>query len=283
MPDPVTTPRLARPRPSRGARRRIRPPGSRLMSPLARPLLAAGAAGGAVLLGGCATAAEPAPPPVTVTATPEPASTPAPTATGEERTAPVIVEATATAPDGATLDLRVIVSEGVPSSSADPAILDAFGAQCDPAFISPAELEQGGWVIVAVEIEATAGDGVWPDGTALSLVTAPTEGVGDGALATVSGGLDAPADPAGEVGPCLVPRTLDGAGDGAFVLALRLPPEADPADAWTRESYGVQVVDGTGVALTGCAVDVLPGAGGTAADGMRPEDTGTACLLRQAT
>lgn len=196
--------------------------------------------GAALVTSGCSAAREP----VASTGSASPSASPsAPTSTPEEAADELLtVQSVATAGNGAQLDVTVRVRNGVPAgngSDLDQVLLD----QCGDGFLSAGRLTDEAWGLYRVDVSATqVGDAVWPADTPISLVTSGEEGSGQGALASSDALLGVPADPAGESGSCLVPRTIAAAGSAYFVLGIASDFRAEESPTgvmWNTNRFGL--------------------------------------------
>jgi len=184
---------------------------------------------------------------------PEP--TPSPTATAEpaELTLPedavLGLVGIATAPNGATADLAVIVHASLPwmvpdAAPAVAATLDWCAGEVDESVI-----EGRGFTFTRVDIRLTARDGDWPDDLTLAVLPQPNPQVGSTNVAAT--GLrqvdeDATGDYPDTVPHCRQPTLLDGLGDGT--LWVGIPQDITGVEglasftAWTTHAFGLSAV-----------------------------------------
>ncbi|MET1043993.1 MAG: YciI family protein [Microbacteriaceae bacterium] len=157
-----------------------------------------------LLLAGCA-AAEPSPP----DAPPTPSSTGSATPAPAPGSALLRVDAVATAPEGSTLEIGLVVHRSFPADAAEASELRALlSTACGPDFVTDARLDGEAWGLVRVDVTAeSTGDVDWPDELPISLVSAARGELGAAAVAASGEPLITPVDPARELGPCLVEQT----------------------------------------------------------------------------
>jgi hypothetical protein len=223
-------------------------------APVALALLASMAA----FLTGCTAASS-------LPAAPDPSPSPAPptqTAPAPDPAAVLMtVNALATAPEGATLELALAVRQSLPATAAEASELRTLltGA-CGPEFVDDATLDGEAWGLVRVDVSAQSTGAVdWPENLPVSLVSAPRGELGAAAVAASGDPLATPVDPAGELGPCLVELQVSGPGSGYLVLGIR--GDFASADAqglfWNGFRYGLSTVlfgESSGVELSDCVI-----------------------------
>ncbi len=212
-----------------------------------------------LLLSGCAV--QPSPPSTTPTPTPTPPSSTAPAVPAPD-TALLTVDAVATAPEGSTLAVRLVVQRSLPADDAAASELRALLSDaCGPDFVTDDRLDGEAWGLVRVDVTAeSTGDVDWPDGLPISLVSAPRGELGAAAVAASADPLATPVDPAGELGPCLVEQQLTGPGSGYLVLGIRGDFASPDAQGlfWNGFRYGFTTVlfgEPSGVELSDCVIE----------------------------
>ncbi|MEO8261563.1 MAG: hypothetical protein ABI566_03250 [Pseudolysinimonas sp.] len=212
---------------------------------------------------------------------PEPPSTPTQTegnGTGIDLPADGLLSltTTATAGNGAVLDITLVVHESV--AATDAAASDAVAAT--EAWCA-GELDGGiladeGYTLTAVDVTATLTSGEWPAGTSLMLYPDPHPNV----VLTATGELiQPPTGSEGEYTPhCATAVNLAGPGTGTFFVGIGGDADGDadgtpPLGGWARLTYGVYVglPDGTvaDVTFTECTAHISELGGG-----MTPAWTG---------
>lgn len=219
---------------------------------------------------------------------PKPADTTAPTAApvDEPTAAPEIpdnavlaLHATATASNGAILDVDLIVGTPEPYSSdgATPA-WDATTAWCTGE-VDDAVISGGGYSFTTVDVVAIARAGTadWPDDTPLLVLPLPSSG----STITAVGDLRQVNEPtqfgetAGSIPHCAQPVLLDGAGTGSIYVGIAGDVAGDdygtvPFGGWANRKYGLnanQPGDNPPVAVTfsDCTAQITEAGGGLGA------------------
>ena len=219
----------------------------------------------ALLLTGC----DPAAPPDPADPVPEESEVPAEAIVALPEDAVLAVTATATAGDGAILDISLIVHAPNPFDA--PAAADGratLTGWCLGEVDDSVVVDQG-YSFTTVDVTATPGEGDWPAETPLSVSLALGAGASiaaDGALRqydpTVSG------EPADYVPHCQQPVVIDGAGAGHFYLGIAGDVDGDgdgtpPLGGWTKQSYGLNsTIPGNTVpsdaTFSDCVLQVTP-------------------------
>ena len=161
------------------------------------------------------------------------------------------VRATATAGNGAALEIVMVVHQAVPAI--DPASTDARAATA--AWCAGEVDEQlftdEAYTFTTVEVTATAIDGDWPQGLAIRLLPEPAAGF----TLTATGDL---AQAPGSTPHCATPVTLNGGGSGTILLGISGDADGDadgtpPLGGWTRNLYGVDAST-SDLSFTACVV-----------------------------
>lgn len=227
---------------------------------------ASATAGAAVLLltscaGAPADDASAAPQPtatVTETATPEP------TEGGPDADVLVRISATATAPSGAALDVTVSLAAALPATSLPQEALDAFASYC-PDYANPTRFAEESWSYYPLTVEATdVGDTAWTPDVPLEVVSSTGSQTMPSAVVPTSPDIDKPDDPAGEVGPCLVPGVFGTATDGTVLQAYTVGDDAPgvgtDGTGWGYFRFGVSaepfISDAPGATLSDCTIEL---------------------------
>lgn len=215
---------------------------------------------------GSPTSEDPTPDPGTNGSAP-PTTAPTPTPVPIDDDVVLAIDTTATTDDGATLALSARVHQSLAAD--DPAVAEerqALLSTCDPGFVDAATLDDEDWGIVRVSITAqeaiTAqdGDGEWPADVPVTLTTLPLQERGSAAVAVTGDPLQMPQDPAGEVGPCLVHPTVNGAGEASVALGIRYDFASADAQGvfWNAFRYGftdLSFGESAGVTFTDCTIE----------------------------
>ena len=226
---------------------------------------------------------------------PEPPTSPKPSATQE---ADVAIElpadgvlglvATATAGNGAVLDIEIVVHQAVPSTNAPDAVA-ATEAWCAGEMDGQILADQG-YSLTAADVTATLVSGEWPSGASLLVYPEPRANailVASGVLAQVPNGSEGDYTP-----HCVTPVTLPGPGAGSVLVGIVGDVDGDadgtpPLGGVGHLTFGVGVAlpDGTvaDVTIGDCAAtvsDLGTGLGvGTAADWNERLDDPAACTI----
>jgi hypothetical protein len=188
--------------------------------------------------------------PASVTPTEEPVALP--------EDALLSLTATATAENGAIVDLALVVHESLAWS--DPAVTylaDLMTQTCDGSLENPV-YEENLWTFTQIDYTATAVDGEWPVDSLPQLSPTDPEG---GIAAAGSATDDENVDMA--MPYCLRNKYLGTPGQG--MIALGIPGDTDEVTAagnftrWANTSYGFSVFDTPGsVTLSDCTYEVTP-------------------------
>lgn len=226
---------------------------------------------------------------------PDPPSTPTPDQT--EVADPAIqlpadgllgLTATATAGNGAVLDVTIIVHQAVAATEAAAAgPVAAVEAWCAGEMDGQILTDQG-YTLTAVDVTATLASGQWPESTTLLVYPEPRPNV---VLAATGDLLQSPTGSEGDYTPhCVTPVTLAGPGAGTFFVGIGGDADGDgsqtpPLGGWAHLTYGINIglPDGTvaDVTIGDCVVQASPlgtslGAG-TVPDWTDHLDDPTAC------
>jgi len=223
-----------------------------------RPIVAAALAAPLILmLAACAPTAPPAAPvdPPTTVAPPEPVADPLPA------DALLQLTATATADNGAVLDLEFIVHKSLAwDDPAGVANADLMSNVCDGSLENSVYEEQL-WSFTQVDVSATPVDGTpaWPEGKRFSLFPLAWSNAiaADGAVVD-----DQDVDIATPF--CLRNKYLDGPGEGTIVLGQAGDTDAVGAaggfSRWANNNFGFTSVEvqsqtpaDTGITVSDCA------------------------------
>lgn len=154
--------------------------------------------------------------------------------------------AIATAPNGATADVAVIVHATLPYLV--PEAADAVAATVDWCVgeVDDAVITGRGYTFTAVDVRLTPRDGDWPDD--LSLLVLPVVNPETGSTIAVGAGLrqvDESTDEIfGDAVPhCRQPALLDGAGEGTLYLGIPQDiagvNDNEPFTGWTLHDFGL--------------------------------------------
>lgn len=185
------------------------------------------------------TPAAKAPSPTVPTGTPEPSAGTSEIPIGDDTV--LAIDTIATAENGAQLDISVRVQRSVDAEDAG-ALREKLLQTCGPDFVTPELLDGEDWGLVRVGATARAiGEVSWPADQPISLVTAPRGAPRAAAITSSGPPLVTLKDPAGELGPCLVPPHLNGVGDAYAVLGIGHDFTSDDAKGlfWNGYRFGV--------------------------------------------
>lgn len=151
------------------------------------------------------------------------------------------IDAIATASNGAQLDISVRVHRSQDAERAG-ALREQLLGECGPDFVTPKLLDGKDWGLVRIHTAARAiGEVSWPADEPISLVTAPRGEPRAAAITSSGPPLVTLKDPAGELGPCLVPPHLNGAGEAYAVLGIGHDFASDTLEGvfWNGYRFGV--------------------------------------------
>lgn len=225
-------------------------------------LLVAPAAALVLLLAACGTEAD--------TASPSPTPSEEPAQLVLPPDAVLGLVGIATAPNGATADVSIVVHASLPYL-----VPEAAEAMSTTLAWCAGELDDGviagrGYTFTAVDVTVTPRDGDWPDDVALLVEPTPNPEVGS----TVAAGaglrqVDASDDDTlGDSVPhCLQPAVIDGAGSGTLYLGIPqdIAGVNDLASftAWTIHDFGLSAalpgdLGDSGVTFSSCASALTP-------------------------
>jgi hypothetical protein len=205
-----------------------------------RPLVAASVVvGAALLLTACDPGGE------SVTPTPS-ATVDAPAELVLPDDAVLGLVAIATAPNGATADVAIVVHATLPYLV--PEAADAVAATVDwcAGEVDDAVITGRGYTFTAVDVRLTPRDGDWPDD--VSLLVLPVVNPETGSTIAAGAGLrqvdEASDDVFGDAVPhCRQPALLDGAGEGTLYLGIPQDiagvNDNEPFTAWTLHDFGL--------------------------------------------
>lgn len=178
-------------------------------------------------------------------ATDEPAT---PTATPIDADAVLLVRATATASNGATLALEAQVHQAYGWDYAGIGTLPAALLEDCAGSLTQSQIEQEAWSFVRVNVSALPGAGTeWPSDTRIDARPSAD-------YALIAGrGMMANDPKTGDVA-CLQDKYFTAAGNGG--LAIGLPGDAASLTGWSNHTYGF--VAQAGVVLGGCSIEITP-------------------------
>jgi hypothetical protein len=233
----------------------------------------------AVLLAGCGPAAAPDPGDETPTQTPNGPFT------GLPEDAVLGLSATATAANGAVLDIWLAVRASQPFDAAGAADARATTA------VDDAVISGEGYSFTTVDVKTTPVEGEWPAETTLgvSLALAPGSTIAaEGALRQINASSEVGAEN-GSVPHCRQPVILDGAGDGQYYIGIPGDIDGDgdgtpPLGGWMKQPYGVTAnvagsSEASDVLLSNCIMHIT-GLGeelGTSADSWTQDFADSYC------
>ncbi len=171
--------------------------------------------------------------------------------------ATMLVTATATASNGATLDLRLVVHRSVPWNSGAEAGTAATVAWCEGE-VDAEVISTLGYSFTQVDYSATAADGSWPSGETIWLHPTATY-----TTLAASGDVSPVAYPDSALPHCARPAVLPGAGAGSTFLGAE--GDASGRDGlpalqfWSRLTYGFNndfTLGAPVVSFSDCAVQI---------------------------
>ena len=175
----------------------------------------------------------------------------------------LLVQTVATAENGATMDLALIVHKSTawddPAASDRPALLTAG---CEGGYDESIYADQL-FSFATIDVTATATSGTWPtDGSVETADDVVYVFPGADYLSLASTGFLLEESTFDSSTPhCRRGRVIDGSGEGTIVVGFR--GDTDDVGAaggytrWANHNYGF-TVDGTNMTLTDCSVTVTP-------------------------
>jgi len=196
----------------------------------------------AVLLAGCG----PASAPDTTDSGPGTTESPTEPFTGLPDDAVLALAATATAGNGAVLDIWLVVRSPQPFDADEAADARATTTTWCEGEIDDSVISDQGYSFTTVDVTARAADGEWPADAPLGVSLALNAGstiAADGALRQINASAEEGAV-TGSIPHCRQPVVLDGAGAGSFYIGIPGDIDGDgdgtpPLGGWTKQPYGV--------------------------------------------
>lgn len=177
--------------------------------------------------------------------------------------------AIATAPNGATADVALVVHASLPYLVPEAADAMATTVAWCVGDVDEAVISGRGFSFTAVDVAVTPRGGDWPDDARIAILPQPNFRVGSSLAADGIPQVEASDDETlgGVVPPCRQPAVLDGAGRGTVYLGI--PQDivgidgADPFTAWTRHAFGVTAIlpgdlGDSGVVFSACTAALTP-------------------------
>jgi hypothetical protein len=194
----------------------------------------------AVLLTGCGPSGAPDP------GEQGPTQSPIGPFTGLPDDAVLGLHATATAANGAVLDIWLAVRAPQPFDAAEAADARASTTEWCAGEVDDAVISGEGYSFTTVDVRAAPVEGEWPAETPLgvSLALAPGSTIAaEGALRQINASAEVGAEN-GSVPHCRQPVVLDGAGEGQYYIGIPGDIDGDgdgtpPLGGWMKQPYGV--------------------------------------------
>lgn len=152
----------------------------------------------------------------------------------------------ATAPNGATADVAIVVHASLPYFAPEAADATTTTLEWCVGEVDETVLSGRGYTFTAVDVALTPRDGSWPDD--LTLLVNPSPHPEFGSTLAAGPGLrqvDASDDDSfdGSVPHCRQPAVLDGAGSGTVYLGIPSDitgaNDAESFTAWARHDFGL--------------------------------------------
>lgn len=195
-----------------------------------------------ILLAGCDPASVPGPTDTGPVAT----DTPAEPFTGLSEDAVLALAATATAGNGAVLDIWIVVREPQPFDAAEAADARSTTTEWCVGEVDDTVISDQGYSFTTVDVTARASEGEWPADTPLgvSLALAPGSTIAaDGSLRQINASAEEGAV-TGSIPHCRQPVVLDGVGEGHYYLGIPGDIDGDgdgtpPLGGWMKQPYGL--------------------------------------------
>lgn len=214
-----------------------------------------------VLLAGCGAGADIEAP------TPTPTELPAELTLPEDAVLGLV--AIATAPNGATADVSVVVHASLPYGLPDTADAEATTLAWCAGELDESVIVGRGYTFTTVDIRVAPREGDWPADLRIALLPIPNPEVGSTlAVAGDVSQVDASDDESlGDSVPhCLQPAVLDGSGSGTLYLGI--PNDIAGVDAasftaWTLHDFGVAAhlpgdLGSSAVTFSACSYALTP-------------------------
>ncbi len=198
----------------------------------------------ATLLTGCGGAGAPDPGDGAPTATQSPIGP----FTGLPEDAVLGLHATATATNGAVLDIWLAVRAPQPFDAAGAADARATTTAWCAGEVDDAVISGEGYSFTTVDVAARPFEGEWPADTPLSVSLALAPGstiAADGSLRQINASSEVGTED-GSVPHCRQPVVIDGAGEGHYYIGIPGDIDGDgdgtpPLGGWMKQPYGVTV------------------------------------------
>jgi hypothetical protein len=219
----------------------------------------------AVLLAGCGPAA-----PAPVDPSGETTDSPTEPIVGLPDDAALVLTATATAGNGAVLDISLVVRSPQPFDADGAADAWATTTAWCVGEVDDSVISGEGYSFTTVDVTATPVEGEWPAETPLgvSLAMAPGSTIAaDGSLRQINASAEVGAVN-GSVPHCRQPVVLDGAGAGHFYIGIPGDVDGDgdgtpPLGGWTKQPFGVTAniagsTEASDLVLSDCLQQVTP-------------------------